>query len=93
MNAARDDEAIVVPKPATTWICIYRDDDRRWRFELTFEQHGLLAALSRGETLGEAIEAVATSEGADVAAMMSGLGGWFKEWMGTGLFASVRLGD
>lgn len=92
MNAARDDEAIVVPAPEPAWICVYRDDDRRWRFELTFEQHGLLAALSQGQSLGEAIEAVATSEGADGAAMMSGLGDWFKDWMGTGLFCSVRRG-
>jgi hypothetical protein len=90
MNAARDDRAVVVPEPRPTWLCVYRDDVQRWRFDLGFEQHGLLSELASGATLGEAIETVAALKGADVAAMMSGLGAWFKDWMGSGLFCAVR---
>ena len=91
MNAARDDHAVTASPPEKAWLCVYRNDDSRWRLDLTFEQHALLCALDDGATLGDAIEAVATTEGADVAAMMAGLGGWFEEWMGSGLFCRVSL--
>jgi len=92
MNAARDDEPMVVPAPQPSWICVYRDDSQRWRVQLSFEQFALLSALVDGASLGTAIESVATTDGADVAAMMAGLGDWFRQWMGSGLFSAERLG-
>ena len=91
MNAARDGEDTELPEPEPAWMCVYRDDAKRWRFPLDREQHCLLAALHRGHTLGAAIGEVAQLDGTDIGALMGSLGEWFREWMGSGLFSSVQL--
>jgi len=89
MNAVNRGDEPELPPPETAWICVYRRGDRRFRFPIGREQHALLSALQAGETMGAAIEATATMDGADVAAMMAGLGGWFADWMASGLFCGV----
>ncbi len=93
MNGVMRDEAAPVPEPSPAYVCVYCTLAGRYRIPLSFEQHGILSALLAGSTLGEAIELAATSEGADVPAMLAGLGGWFRDWTERGLFSGVELLD
>ena len=50
----------------------------------------MLSALNDGLCLGEALERAAAAPGVD-AAEFEGLGDWFKQWTGEGMFAALRL--
>lgn len=91
MNGVIRGELTEVPAPEPAWVCVYCTERGRFRMPISFEQHGVLSALVGGATLGEAIEAAATAEGADVPAMLAGLGEWFRDWTGRGLFMAVDL--
>lgn len=91
MNAATTGQAPTLPASRAAWMCVYRDDSRRWRFPLDQSQFVLLSALERGATLGGAITQVAALPGTDVGALLGSLGDWFREWMGSGLFAQVEV--
>ncbi len=93
MNGVMRGDLDGVPEPEPSWVCVYCTLAGRYRIPLSFEQHALLSSLVDGATLGEAIEAAATSEGADVPAMLAGLGGWFRDWTERGLFRAVELLD
>lgn len=70
------------PRPAATWLCVYRKDDRVWRMKLDRPMHAVLGALARGTGLGAALSRAKGS--ADVT-------GWFGSWTADGLFADVRF--
>ncbi len=94
MNHARDGSGDAVPSealpgPLPSWMCVHRDDARRWRFPLDRAQFTLLSALVRGASVGEALEEVAGLDEVSLDALLGALGDWFRDWMGSGLFAAV----
>jgi len=91
MNARREEYFAPVPEARDVAMCIHRVGFQVYRQELETEQFLLLSRLNENATLGEAIESVALSPGCDAEKMMSGLAGWFEDWMADNLFASIEL--
>ena len=89
MDLARAGEPADIAPPTPSWVLVHRRGTRRFRPPLTHEQFDLLSALVAGGTLGEALEAAADREGADVAAMMAGVGEWLRDFAARGLFTSL----
>lgn len=91
MQSVRDDDH---HRPAgrakNTWVAVYRRDYAVYRLDLTRAAHALLADLSAGAPLGEALTAAARRGGRprpepDV------LFRWFREWISGGVFQSVEI--
>ena len=91
LTAVRNDET---PSPPETTqrshLLLYRRDWVVRRTDLSREQYQLLRRLQAGETLGEALQAVALLPGVDVETLTTSLGPWFQNWTGSGLFASIQ---
>jgi hypothetical protein len=79
----KDGKKPKAPRPARTWLCVFRKDGRVWRMTLTKPMYSVLAALRDGEPLGKAL---ARARGAE------GVSGWFQGWAADGLFSGVKLG-
>ncbi len=73
-------------------MLVHRRDLVRYRLPLVREQHDLLAALTAGATLGEALEAAAGREGADVGRMMASVGDWLRDLAARGIFVGLAAG-
>lgn len=81
-QAWKEEQPIVVPARAASWLCVYRKDDRVWRQRLAKSAHAVLTALAAGRPLGEAIERAAGSEQ---------VGEWFQGFARDGLFTELLL--
>ncbi len=79
-RAWKEDQSPTIPGPERAWTLVFRRDDKVWRQRLERTQHALLAALAKGEVLGEAIE----HSGGDAR-----VGQWLQEFARDGLFADV----
>lgn len=89
-QAWRDEErAPEPPAPGASWLVLYRRDWRVWRAALGPEQHALLSALGAGETLGGALERLASEPGFALERVGPALAEWFREWSGLGFFAAL----
>lgn len=77
------------PSPATSYIAITRRAYIVRRHDLTLAQYILLDALSKGQTLGEAVTLAALSGLPDNEALDKLLRVWFREWMQQELFEAV----
>ncbi len=89
VQSVKDGEEPEVPKPAPSWLLIYRHDWRVWRSDLTRAQAILLESLRRGDSLGEALAHTATQPGIDGEALAADVGGWFQKWTGLDLIRSI----
>lgn len=78
------------PKAKKTWVVVYRKDWQAWRADLDFEEFLILRHLVDGKTLGEAIDATMTTEGARERRVGKMIGHWFQKWTANGVFASVE---
>jgi hypothetical protein len=74
-----------------SWIAIYRRDFTVYRLDLSRAAHDLLADLSRGTPLGDAI-ATAIKTGGRRAPSEHELFRWFRQWVSVGVFQSVQTG-
>ncbi len=92
MNAVRREEPFEIADPEPAWVLVHRRDLVRYRLPLVREQHDLLAALTAGATLGEALEAAAGREGADVGRMMASVGDWLRDLAARGIFVGLAAG-
>jgi hypothetical protein len=81
-QAWKEDKPIAVPKPAPSWLLVYRRDDRVWRQRLAKPAHAVLTALAAGQPLGQAIERAAGAEQ---------VGEWFQGFARDGLFTKIDL--
>jgi hypothetical protein len=71
-----------------TFVLVYRRDYQVYRQELSRDAHELLAALSAGRPLGEAVEALlAARRRLDADQLFR----FFRQWVGAGLFRAVEL--
>jgi hypothetical protein len=85
-----DDKAHPHPRPRRqdAWLVVFRRGYRVRRRELSRPAYDLLADLTAGVRLGDAVTA-ATRRRGRLAARQSQLYRWFREWMASGLFAGV----
>lgn len=92
VQSVRDEDHDHHPKARLKpeWVAVYRRDYTVYRLDLTKPAHELLADLARGERLGDAI-AAALKRPARRRPAEDDLFRWFREWVGGGVFAAVRL--
>ena len=92
LQSVRDEDHDHHPRPRlkSEWVAVYRRDYAVYRLDLTSSAHDLLADLVAGEALGEAIAAALRRPGRRRPAEAD-LFRWFREWIGGGVFAEVRL--
>jgi hypothetical protein len=89
-EAVRAEEHPRIPAPKASWLAVYRKKNFQvWRMELDRPQFAMLSALSRGKTVGQAVEACLEVPEAQSLDLASAVKGWFNEWAGSGFFASV----
>jgi Putative DNA-binding domain len=83
---------IALPGPSPSATVVYRSGPTVWRMDLTVPMFDVLSALVAGETLGDALARAETSLG-DIDEQEAGARvlGWFREWVGSGLFSRVVL--
>lgn len=86
----KDGETAPAPDPKPSWLALYRRDFKVWRLPLTREQHVLLAELTEGRTLAEALEALATTVGSDLSELGTSIQTWFRDWTGLGFFSATE---
>jgi hypothetical protein len=79
----KDEQKPKVPRPARSWLCVFRKDGRVWRMNLTQPMYSVLSALRDGVPLGRALARARNTEG---------VGGWFQSWAADGLFSGVKFG-
>ncbi|HUG91428.1 MAG TPA: DNA-binding domain-containing protein [Planctomycetaceae bacterium] len=99
-TAVRQGRGPDVPRPAPTYLAITRRDFVVRRQAVSRARFDLLASLSAGRTLGEAIEAVLAGSDATVAgseAAFDDLAGnlrqWFADWAAAGYFERIEAGE
>jgi hypothetical protein len=84
-----DDHKHPRPKLKSSWLVVYRREYDVYRLELSRPAHDLLADLSAGTRLGDAL-AAAMKRGRPAPGEEQ-LSRWFRQWMAAGLFRSVQI--
>jgi hypothetical protein len=84
------DEAPEQPAPGRQYVALTRRDYVVRRMVVSGAQYALLAALQRGETVGEAIAAAAEVWEGEEEAFAAAISEWFAEWVGKGVFEGKR---
>jgi hypothetical protein len=90
---AEEDEEVPLPEPASEWVALSRRDFVVRRYPLTEPQFALLAAISAGVSMGEAIAAAAGVADRDDEAFAADLQSWFRFWTAEGFFQSLLSPD
>ncbi len=85
-NAYLNGEDIKEPAKKTTFLAVFRHNDKLWRLELEEREYMVLSSLFAGLSVEEALGA-AISEDDDTA--MTLISEWFSKWMGNGLLAKA----
>ena len=80
-----------VPAPAETPLAVSRRSYVVHYAVLSPLEYRLLGALAAGRRVGEAIDEVARSPGADLDRLATSLHEWFRRWGALGLFHRVEL--
>ena len=77
-----------VPERGWSATAVFRDGPIVWRMDMSKAMHALLEALLRGETLGDALDVLASAGelGDEEAPLVMG---WFRDWVKYGFFASI----
>lgn len=92
LQAVFDEKHPRIPAREANWVVVYRKNWKSWRARLDREQFELLTALSKGVTLGAALEKLlAKRSGRRRDALLASLGPWFQEWTAEGIFAEIRV--
>lgn len=89
LRAARHEEAVPVPPRRPTRVAVYCRDFRRYRRAVDPMEGLLLDALLDGDTLGDALQGVATRPETDVAELLGAVGGWFRGWAEAGWLVAI----
>ena len=91
LEAVRKDRDPQIPAAEPTWVCIYRKKFTVWRMDLGHPQFNILTALSRGKTVGEAIETCLELPETATLDLAASIQTWFKDWAASGFFSAVIL--
>ncbi len=92
-TAVRQQREPEFPLPEPSFMALTRRNFVVRRFPLSQAEHVLLAALMRGETVGQAIATAAEHTTDDDATLAASLGRWFQDWTQVGFFQSLELPD
>ncbi len=90
MDAARADTEAPWPERRRTRVAVYCRDHRRYRMTVEALPAALLDPLLAGDTLGDALAAVAQRPEVDVEELLASVGGWFQQWARTGWIVGVE---
>ncbi len=90
-QAFRDGKTPSLPAPEAEATVVYRSGPTVWRMDLTEPMFELLQALAAGESLSASLERAAGAlAGVSEEAAGERVTAWFREWVGSGLFAGIE---
>ncbi len=91
-QAFKEEKEPAVPEASPSVTAVYRTDMTLWRMNLTPAMAGLIEALARGETLGDALgkleEGLSEAEAGEAERSVMA---WFQAWVSSGFFARVEI--
>lgn len=87
---APDAEPPDIPPSEASWLALARKDFVVRRHALDRPQYELLAALTAGQTIGNAIAQFAAAAEADFDTLAAQLGEWFRTWAAAGFFVGYE---
>jgi hypothetical protein len=91
-QVVREGKSPPLPSPEPSATVVYRSGATVWRMDLTVPMFEVLSALAAGETLASSLSRAEARFGAiDEEQAAQRVLGWFREWVGSGLFARVEL--
>lgn len=91
VSAVRHGEEAVVPNAEPTWLVITRREYVVRRCAVCELEYALLAALQSGETIGAAIEHVASRPDVSMESLEASLHDWFRHWSTAQFFTAIEL--
>jgi hypothetical protein len=92
-QAFRSGSAPMIPHALASATVVCRSGPTVWRMDLTVPMFGVLSSLFAGESLGVSLARAETSLGdVDEQEAAGRVLSWFRDWVGSGLFARIELG-
>lgn len=82
-------EPLPLPPAEATWLALFRRDFVVRRQALDRDQFELLSALAAGQSVGAAIERLATTTAIEFDRLAASLEGWFRTWTAAGFFVAI----
>lgn len=92
-SAVRQQGESELPDPRLTHLVVTRREFVVRRIEVSPIQFALLAALQKGDSIGNAIENIQTDDATDVAQLANDLRHWFHDWAAAPLFQRVEFSE
>jgi hypothetical protein len=80
--------AVAKLKPKTIFLAVHRVDYSVYFRRMTAEEYGLLVAVRKGKTLGQAIDAAFSKHSKTSATDLELVTDWFKNWSNLGWFCA-----
>jgi hypothetical protein len=80
--------AVAKLKPKTIFLAVHRVDYSVYFRRMTTEEYGLLVAIRKGKTLGQAIDATFSKHSKTFAADLEQVTAWFQNWSNLGWFCA-----
>jgi hypothetical protein len=91
-QAVRDGTQPPIPSPRRSATVVYRSGPTVWRMDLTVPMFEVLSALAAGESLATSLsKAAASFDPIDEQEAAQRVLGWFRDWVGSGLFGRVEV--
>jgi hypothetical protein len=82
--------AVAKLKPKTIFLAVHRIDDSVYFRRLQAAEYGLLLAIQKGKTLGQAVTDVFGKRAKNSAVDPSQITSWFRNWSKLGWFCALR---
>ncbi len=81
----------IVPDAEPTWLVITCREDVVRRCAVSSLEYELLAALQSGETIGAAIDQIASRPNVTVESLETSLHDWFRHWSAAKFFSGIEI--
>lgn len=82
--------AVAKLKPKTIFLAVHRVDDSVYFRRLQADEYGLLLALQKGKTIGQAVSQVFGKRPENSAADPARISEWFRNWSNLGWFCALQ---
>jgi len=82
--------AVAQLKPKKIFLAVHRVDYSVYFRRLAAEEYGLLLAIQKGKTLGQAVTAAFVRRSAPSPADLQQISQWFQNWADLGWFCALR---